>query len=973
MEGEGGDPAPAPVPAERGRILIFSDRAPMRDDDRSIRLHAIARALCWAGHEVVVATRPGFLHAQLGRDPEDRELDESLDGVRYVHLSAPVSAGPARPDRIEAPEEDGRGDPPDLYGRCLDAFKPGLVMTFADAMVSAAAQRAAQGRGLAVMQFAPGLGGEEAAAPDRGRDPHAPGERRLGIRAARKAQHVFAETDAQARRLVLQGVAASRVSVLANGTRPMVRPLAPLGDASDEALHIVLPGPHLPSGGSMAALRAVRVLVTKKGRALRLSILADRRDAGRRSAEEPQLDRISRYVERTGSDAFVSLVPCERTREIDALLARADLALFPWQDDAATREWPAAAAWRALQAHCPVVLTQLAPFAALADEVGPGAAALIEPPSSARRLRIALEAVLERPLSVGSHDLGRTRWRRRAQVVEAAIARLDAHRAAARDHGAERLVALLRQEGGEGADHLVPSLRAAACNLSDEGRPALAEALFDVAFQASGEASDARAMFYAAGGARDLAGQVRGLGALERVVSDTSPPADRRALAAARAKVGDIRRLEERLARARGPAAARPAAPRRLAYVAHTTVPWATVGYATRTHGLAQALVGHGADLVCLTRPGYPADMFPELDEGAIARSHEVDGVAYRHLAEPRRDRCADYLERAVDPLKAEIAALAPACVVAASNHQTALPALIAARELGLPFAYEVRGFWEITRLSHDPGFDRTLSFQRQVHLEAMTARGADWVFTLTEAMREELVRRGVPPERLSLLPNAADAEVFAPRERDRDLARRVGLPDGVPVIGYIGSFVEYEGLDDLIAAAALLRASGHEFRLLLVGSEGPTSFGRTPITDRLLGMAEQGGLDDWLVMPGRVPFDAVMGWYSLIDVAPFPRRPSAVTEMVSPLKPLEAMAMAKAVVVSGVAPLREIAGEGSRGLVFRGGDAADLAAKIASCLDRPEAARAMGERARRWVETERNWGAIAREMLARVEALARR
>ena len=982
MTGEGEEPAPPAAPAEPRRIMFFSDRAPPRDDDLSIRLHSIARALSWSGHEVIVATRPGVLHAQLGRDPSDRELDTNLDGVRYVHLSAPITAEDLDIRARRAPAHAGQTSLQDIFGRCLEVFRPDLVMTFADAATSVAAQRAAQGEGRPVMHFARGRGGEDGVVPGaeggRLRTPRKRAASPAVDHAARRAQHVFANSAAQAERLIKQGVPSSRVSVLPNGTRPVVRPLVPAAPDRGDGLHIVLPGPHLAWSGSATAVRVLSEIAAAKGRALRLTIVADMRDRARRAAERPRLDRIARRVHEAGADAFVRVVPCRSRAEIDAVLASADLALFPWRRGAMAHEWPIVEPARALQVHCPVVMTRLASFVALAEEVGPEAAALIDPPSSRRPFGVQLEAVLDRPLRVAPRDLAPTRWHRRAEVVAAAIARLDAHVAIARRHGAERLAAALAREGRAEACEIAASLRTAASNLRVEGRDGLARSLFAAAYRISSTASDARAVFYAASKADDLVGQIQGLAALERAVPDDGLAPDRRALATARVKAGDIKRLEERLARATDPSGPAPprtgaASGRRLVYVAHATVPWTTVGYATRTHGLAQALVGRGADLVCLTRPGYPADMFAELDEGRIARSHEIDGVVYRHLPAPRRDRCSDYLERSVDALKDELAALAPACVVAASNHQTALPALIAARELGLPFAYEVRGFWEITRLSREPDFDRTLSFQRQVHLEGMTARGADWVFTLTEAMRLELARRGVAPERISLLPNSADAGFFAPRERDRDLAWQIGLPDGVPVIGYIGSFVEYEGLDDLVAAAILLRAQGREFRLILVGSEGPSSFGRTPITDRLLGMAERGGLDDWLIMPGRVPFDTVRDWYSLIDVAPFPRRLSPVTEMVSPLKPLEAMAMAKPVVVSSVAPLREIAGEGSRGLVFRGGDPADLAAKVASCLDRPKDACAMGERARRWVEVTRNWDVIAQQMLVHLDPLMQR
>src|SRR5690606_36479232 len=135
----------------------------------------------------------------------------------------------------------------------------------------------------------------------------------------------------------------------------------------------------------------------------------------------------------------------------------------------------------------------------------------------------------------------------------------------------------------------------------------------------------------------------------------------------------------------------------------------------------------------------------------------------------------------AAERMTAELSRLNVSYVQGASNYVTGLPALIAARRLGVPFFYEVRGLWEITRMSRDDKFAKSISFDVQRHLEGSLAREADHVFTLTEAMREELIDRGVDPERITLLPNSVDADRFLPMPRDQDLARELGIPDDVP------------------------------------------------------------------------------------------------------------------------------------------------------------------------------------------------
>ena len=218
----------------------------------------------------------------------------------------------------------------------------------------------------------------------------------------------------------------------------------------------------------------------------------------------------------------------------------------------------------------------------------------------------------------------------------------------------------------------------------------------------------------------------------------------------------------------------------------------------------------------------------------------------------------------AADALEAELRRLRPEWVIAASNYMTALPALIAARRLGLPFLYEVRGFWEVTRQSREPGFERSADFRIQELLEAEVARRADHVFTLTGPMRDELVRRGVDPATITLLPNSCDPERFTPRARDAALAARLGIPASVPVIGYIGTFVQYEGLEDLVAACAMLRARGRDFRLMLIGNENASGTEKGPITAEIERIAAEAGLADRLIMPGRVPHEEVAAYYSL-------------------------------------------------------------------------------------------------------------
>ncbi|MFW8595911.1 glycosyltransferase family 4 protein [Cribrihabitans neustonicus] len=395
--------------------------------------------------------------------------------------------------------------------------------------------------------------------------------------------------------------------------------------------------------------------------------------------------------------------------------------------------------------------------------------------------------------------------------------------------------------------------------------------------------------------------------------------------------------------------------PGRAAYLLNYALPQVVNGYTLRGQAIAAALKGHGVDLVCLTRPGFPLDRSPPQ---AFRPADRVAGVEYLHEALPVLEGfsgISPYLAAAARALEHRLRALRPQAVLAASNFQIALPGLIAARRLGLPFCYEVRGFWELTQLSADPGLAGTLFYRLQHALECRTAAQADHVFTLGAPMREELIRRGVAAERITLAPNGCDSAEFNPQLHGTALADRYGIPPGVPVIGYIGSFVQYEGLDDLIRACTLLQKQGQDFRLLLAGS-GPDE-------GDILRAASESGLGDRLILPGKLPHEAVAAHYALIGIATFPRKPQPVTELVPPLKPLEAMAMEKAVVVSSVQPLAEMVTDGRTGLVFRKGDTEDLARALARLTADPALAARLGKAGRAWVARERSWEKTAAVM----------
>lgn len=399
--------------------------------------------------------------------------------------------------------------------------------------------------------------------------------------------------------------------------------------------------------------------------------------------------------------------------------------------------------------------------------------------------------------------------------------------------------------------------------------------------------------------------------------------------------------------------------PNRIAYLVTMSLPYNTSGYSSRTEGVALAFAGNDVQVDVVSRPGFPSDLkLRRLMRKPVPGVETHNGVTYHRIFEPANTRFSftPYAAAAADAFEAKLRDIKPAHVIAASNFRNALPALIAARRLGLPFAYEVRGMWELTRAAENPGFEHTRLFAAQQALETFICVHADRVLTLTEPMLEDLVSRGVDRDRIALMPNGVSPQMLATAERDETLAAGLGIPEGRVVIGYAGAFKGYEGLPDLAQAAAGLAARGHDICLLILGKEKPDPTRGTPITDEIRRVFETVGHPDRLIMAGRVPFAQIRRYYALMDICPITRRPYAISQMVSPIKPVEAMAQGKAVVLSDVAAMNYFAQGETTALRFRAGDAADLEQKLARLVESPDLRTEFGTRARHFIETTLQW-----------------
>ncbi|WP_339393931.1 glycosyltransferase [Brevibacterium metallidurans] len=401
--------------------------------------------------------------------------------------------------------------------------------------------------------------------------------------------------------------------------------------------------------------------------------------------------------------------------------------------------------------------------------------------------------------------------------------------------------------------------------------------------------------------------------------------------------------------------------PGRVIYCVHSDPAYDSNGYSTRTRGLVDAMRQSGIDVSVVSRLGYPWDVHPDSAPATHERDViELGGVDYVHLpgANINRDPIDEYVLKAADAYVREAKIRRPERIHAASNFRQALPALIAARRIGIPFVYEVRGLWELTEAASKEGWEHSERFALQVELENLVATEADHVLAITAQVRDELIARGVAPERITLAPNAVNSDEFLPLPADKDYAQSLGITLDRPVIGFAGSLVAYEGLDLLLESVRMIRDRGIPVQVVIAGSGAAAK--------ELQTLTAQLDLEDDVTFVGRVPIEDIPRLMSFMEIMPCPRLSTSVTELVSPLKPLESFAAGNVVVLSDVSPQVDLAPPGSgRGFLFPAGDAEALANTLADVLLNPDLARSVARAGRLWVARERTWKSLNAEIRA--------
>jgi PEP-CTERM/exosortase A-associated glycosyltransferase len=371
-------------------------------------------------------------------------------------------------------------------------------------------------------------------------------------------------------------------------------------------------------------------------------------------------------------------------------------------------------------------------------------------------------------------------------------------------------------------------------------------------------------------------------------------------------------------------------------------------GYSFRGHSVITAQRNMGIDAIAVTSPKHY-----ESRPGNYQSQEQVGGITYHR---------APASMRLPVPALSEIRQMA---VLTNTLHRlthdnrvsvlhphsptlNAIPAIWIGKRKNIPVVYEMRSSWEDAAVDRGAYGVSSWKYRLSKRLETWVCKNADAVVVICEGLKRELIGRGIPHDKITVVQNGVDVDVF-------DSSR--GQESGVPLsaesrnrkmIGFMGSFFRWEGLELLIEAMARLTRMRSDVGLLLVGGG--------EMVAELRAKVEQLNLEQHVMMPGQVPQAQIPAWYAKADIMAFPRHSTKLTEMVTPLKPLEAMAMGKPIVASDVGGHKELIQHDETGLLFRAGSVDALVAQLCRCLDNENLRGHLGRQGRAWVRSERSW-----------------
>jgi len=388
-----------------------------------------------------------------------------------------------------------------------------------------------------------------------------------------------------------------------------------------------------------------------------------------------------------------------------------------------------------------------------------------------------------------------------------------------------------------------------------------------------------------------------------------------------------------------------------ILHILERSIPYIS-GYTIRSRAIIETLKKQGWHSVVVTSPRHKD--FEQIAE-------EINGVLYIRCPSSIQKITTPTLLYKVFEFVFSSHALEKAIIKVCNEHKPRVihahsfyplkaSAYHAARKFGIPYIYELRGLLEesgVTRGWSEKGW----RYRLIQHFDNYNLIRADAIVTISQTLKTEVMQRGVPESKIVVVPNGVDTQDFKPIEPDYELAAQLGLLDNILVIGYIGSLVRWEGLENLLYAFSSILRTTKNVKLLIVGDG--------PLRSDLLKLCDQLGINSFTIFTGQIAHENIKRYYSICDVLVLPRTKARVNALVTPLKPLEIMAMGKPLIASDLPALREIVISRQTGVLVEPDDPNKLAEAILYLLDDPQERKRLGANARAWVVENRDWSNI--------------
>lgn len=394
-------------------------------------------------------------------------------------------------------------------------------------------------------------------------------------------------------------------------------------------------------------------------------------------------------------------------------------------------------------------------------------------------------------------------------------------------------------------------------------------------------------------------------------------------------------------------------------------------GYTFRSQNIFQAQRKKSWEPVIVTSPKHE-----ESWKGPWAKEEQVGGHRYYRTGAVSHNGIPFEAElRLMTALGKRIQEVAevvkPDILHAHSPELNAIPALWVGRKLGIPVVYEIRAFWEDAAVDHGTYTEDSWKYKLTRFIETQVCRRADQIAVLCKGLKDDLIKRGIPAAKLSVVYNGINPDDFKPCKPDTEYQKAWNL-EGKTVIGFIGSFYRYEGLDLLINAFSHLLSKPPRFPASSLPSLPPSQppglqpsqppsialllVGGGEVEEELRAQIKRLHLENKVIMPGRIPHDRIPGIYAMVDILAYPRYSMRLTELVTPLKPLEAMAMGKALVASDVGGHQELIQHNETGILFSAGSEIALANAIENLLNDDSLRKNLESKGPVWVREHHTW-----------------